>query len=118
MNEDTKELYTNRQFKPGDEITCWVREITPSQKLVLTDFEPGTEEDQLKVNEVYKGKVTGVKDYGVFVKLKSGESGLIGKQNVKRDFELHEKVQVILTNIKDDKLYFKEFIADTEGTDE
>lgn len=117
MNEETKERYTNRQFKPGDEITCWVREITPAQNLVLTDFEPGTEEDQLKVNKVYKGKVTGVKDYGVFVKLKSGESGLIGKQNVEREFELHEKVKVILTNIKEDKLYFKEFIEDNEVED-
>jgi len=110
MDETTREQYNKRNFKPGDELECWVREVTPNHRLVLTNFEPGSEEDQLKLNEVYKGKVTGVVDYGVFVKLKSGESGLIGKQDVNREFEMHEHVNVLLINKKEDKLYFKEHI--------
>lgn len=108
MTQQIKEMFDKHQIKTGSEITCWIREKTNSNRLVLTNYEPGSEDDKIKIHEIHSGKVTGVKEYGVFVKLKSGESGLIPKSDVKREYNLNETVRVEVTNIKDDKLFFVE----------
>ncbi|MCK9574587.1 MAG: S1 RNA-binding domain-containing protein [Candidatus Pacearchaeota archaeon] len=108
MTSDVREKFDNRQIKSGSELVTWVREIDKDNRLVLTNFEPGSEEDSIKVDEIHKGKVTGIKDYGVFVRLKSGESGLIGKNNVKRTYEMGEIIVVKITEIKEDKIFFTE----------
>lgn len=108
MTNETKEKFNSRQFKPGDSVTCWVREVTPDQRLVLTDFEPGTAEDTVKVGEVHKAKITNIKPYGIFVRMKDGTSGLIYKDKVKsQEWKVNDIMLVEVESINEEgKIFF------------
>jgi predicted RNA-binding protein with RPS1 domain len=109
MLPEIKKKFEENRFVPGDEIECWVREIGKDYKLVLTNFEPGTEEDSLKVGEIYEAKITAIKDFGMFIKLKSGEIGLISSSYFKNpeDYVQGADLKVKLKSIKGDKFYFE-----------
>jgi ribosomal protein S1 len=108
MTNEVKDKFTARQFKPGEKITCWVREVTNDNRLVLTNFEPGSSEDMVKVGEVHKGKITNIQPYGTFVRLKDGTSGLILKDNLKsKEWKVNDFILVEVENIKEDgKIFF------------
>lgn len=106
MNDESRARFEARGYKPGDEITCYVHDIQ-NNRLVLTDFEPGSEEDKIQVGTKQKGKVTGNAKFGTFVQLKTGESGVIKKGE--KQYQKGDIVFVEVTEILEDgKIYFKE----------
>ncbi len=106
MDEETKKKFDAHFYKPGDQITCYVHDIQ-NNKLILTCFEPGSKEDSVQVGGQYVGKITGIAKFGTFVKLKTGEDGVIrtnGKKYIKGD-----TVNVEVTEILEDgKIFFKD----------
>jgi Predicted RNA binding protein (contains ribosomal protein S1 domain) len=50
----------------------------------------------LQVGEIVDGKITDIMDYGVFVKLEEGKSGLVHISEVSRDYveDIHKAVKV------------------------
>lgn len=106
MDEETKKRFEAGKYQPGDEITCYVHNIQ-NNRLVLTNFEPGSPEDMIKVGTIQKGKVTGVGKVGAFVQLKTGDVGVIRpgeKKYQKGDILYAEVVEVA----EDGKIFFKE----------
>lgn len=109
MSPVIKKKFDNRQIKVAQKLSVWVKEVNNKNRLVLTNIEPGTEVN-VEIGTIMTGKVTGIKEYGVFIKLKSGESGLISKRDVSREFIMNEIIDVKIIDIKEDKLFFIEFI--------
>lgn len=109
MTPEVKAKFETGKFVAGDKIECWVREISKDYRLVLTNFEPGSVEDSLKIDEEYEAKITAVKDFGVFVKLRTGESGLIPVNTIKEISSIVQGNNTIikLKSIKGDKFYFE-----------
>jgi len=115
MNEETKNRFESRGFKPGDEITCYVHDIQ-NNKLVLTDFEPGSAEDSIQVGTQQKGKVVSTAKIGTFVHLKTGETGVIRKG--KKQYKKGDIVNVEVTEVTEDKkIFFKEVEKEAEATE-
>ncbi len=60
-------------------------------------------ESEVKVGQVKKGKITGIKDFGVFVRLGQYQDGLVHISSMKdtrpKDFNLDQTVQVKVTHI-------------------
>lgn len=113
MTPETKTTFEARKFHPGDQLECYILEINKNNQLVLSEFAPGSEENNdntnstLKQGERYSAKITGCKDFGIFIKLPTGEIGLI-PSNSQNNY-LHsvgEIKEVVLKNCKDGKYYF------------
>jgi len=88
LEGENLERFNSKNIKPGDEISFWVNNIISNNKIILTQkgpkydpwddaavkFEPGS---------IVNGKVTKVTNYGAFVELSKGVSGLIHKTQIK-----------------------------------
>lgn len=86
-NETTHKLNRN-EIKPGDEISFWVKEIITDKKIILSQSGPivdlwDTVSDTYKPMMITTGIVTKITNYGAFVELEKGVSGLIHKSKLK-----------------------------------
>jgi len=81
LDEDTKAKFEARQIKPGIALDFFVKEIISTKKIILTQIfkaDPWDDiEERYKVPCTVSGKVTSIKEYGVFVEIESGISGLL-----------------------------------------
>lgn len=108
MNEDSKKRFEANGFKPGDEIECYVHDIQ-NNKLILTDFVPGSAEDMIQVGSEHVGKVTNVTKFGFFLKLKTGEDGVIKSGKNTKPHRRGDIVKVKVSEVTEDgKIYFEE----------
>lgn len=88
LDEDSGKKFRTDDIKPGDTMSFWVKEIISNKKIILTQKGP-TESVWDKVNDKYKpmmvttGTVTKITNYGVFVELEKGLSGMIHKSKLK-----------------------------------
>jgi ribosomal protein S1 len=66
-------------LKPGQEVTAWVRQADPHKgRLDLTLIEPiGVEWDEITPGRVFRGKVTRIEKFGVFVDIGAERPGLV-----------------------------------------
>ena len=85
---DSKEDFDNRNIKPGDEIDFWVKEIINQKKIILTQtgapIDPwDTAAEKYPPFSEVQGKITKITNYGAFVQLEKGISGLIHKSHLK-----------------------------------
>jgi small subunit ribosomal protein S1 len=66
-------------LKVGQEVRAWVRKVDPKTgRLALTLIEPtAVEWDELAPGQVYKGKVTRLEKFGVFVDIGAERPGLV-----------------------------------------
>jgi len=85
---DSKEDFDNRDIKPGDEINFWVKEIINQKKIILTQtgapIDPwDTAAEKYPPFLEVQGKITKITNYGAFVQLEKGISGLIHKTQLK-----------------------------------
>ncbi len=103
LDADTLERFNNRSIRPGDEINFWTKEIISNKKIILTQAGAVTDPwDEAK--EKYtpmttaKGKVTKITNYGAFIQLEKGISGLIHKSQLK-EVEL-QKGDTVTVKIK------------------
>jgi ribosomal protein S1 len=66
-------------LKPGQEVKAWVRKVNAQQgRLDLTLIEPiAVEWDEIAAGQVYRGKVSRVEKFGVFVDIGAERPGLV-----------------------------------------
>jgi len=107
MTPNIREKFEKNELKNGDELKCWIKDIDENYKLILSNYEPGSGEDELKENEEYEGKITAIKKFGIFVKLKTGEVGLVHSSLINdiTQFNQGDKIKIRLKNITDDGKY-------------
>ena len=85
---DSKKEFDNRDIKAGDEIDFWVKEIINQKKIILTQtgapIDPwDTAAAKYPPFSEVQGKITKITNYGAFVQLEKGISGLIHKTQLK-----------------------------------
>ena len=103
-------------LKTGDTVEFYVTDIKNPQRIVLSLSEPNeklqtiqklkdSSAEALGENtelEIYKGEVTKLKTFGVFVKLENGLSGLIEKEklvNPIKDYEVGQLVNCSISRV-------------------
>jgi small subunit ribosomal protein S1 len=95
--------FNERNIKAGDAIDFWVKDIISNKKIILTQTGPPIDpwdiasEKYPPFSEV-EGKITKITNYGAFVQLEKGISGLIHKTQLK-GVEI-SKGQIIKVRIK------------------
>jgi ribosomal protein S1 len=84
LDKETLHKFENNQIKPGDKISFWPKEIISNKKIMLTQLGAVTNpweaaKGTYKPMMITKGIVTKLTNYGAFVELEKGISGLIHK---------------------------------------
>lgn len=84
LSPELLKAHKAREIKPGDEVTFKIKEIVSETKIILTQVEqkPVIDlwegiEDRIKTPSQVIGKVKAVKDYGIFVDVEKGVTGLL-----------------------------------------
>lgn len=95
--------FNERGIKAGDSISFWVKDIISHKKIILTQTGPPIDpwdiaSEKYPPMSVAEGKVTKLTNYGAFIQLEKGISGLIHKTKLK-DVEL-TKGDIISVKIK------------------
>lgn len=102
----------------GQKITVTIISALPKEgKLIFSEKSPGEKEkekiiEKYKVGDTVDGEITGVVDFGVFVKIEEGLEGLIHiseidwglVENPRNFFKTHDKVKAKIIEIKDGKI--------------
>jgi len=98
LTPELLKLHKAREIAPGDDVTFKIKEIVSDTKIILTQIERApvvdvwsTLAEEFKTPCDVMGKVKAVKDYGIFVDIKSGATGLL---------HISELEDIDLTNIK------------------
>lgn len=102
---ESADAYANREIKPGDQISFWVKDIINDNKITLTQTGPvhnpweGSEE-KYRPMSAHVGKVTKMTKYGAFVELEEGIVGLIHISGLKgQELDMGESVNVRVRSI-------------------
>jgi small subunit ribosomal protein S1 len=81
LTDDLKERHRNGEIKPGDTLDFYIKEIITNFKIILTQFYKespwDSADNKYKPSSVVTGKITSLKDYGAFIELEPGISGLL-----------------------------------------
>lgn len=80
-------------------------QIILSEKLL--DLEQEGESFDFKVGEVFEGEVSGITEYGIFVKINERKEGLIPREGISEEinnFQIGQKVKVKISSIADGKI--------------
>jgi small subunit ribosomal protein S1 len=98
-------LHLNRNINPGDEIEFYVKELAHKNKIILTqtpENNPWNDIDiKYKIQSSVVGTVLTVKDYGAFVELEKGVSGLLHFSEYEGlDLIEGDKIKVTITRIE------------------
>jgi small subunit ribosomal protein S1 len=102
---ESANAYANREIKPGDQISFWVKDIINDNKITLTQtgavHNPweGAEE-RYRPMSAHTGKVTKMTKYGAFVELEEGIVGLIHISGLKgQDLDMGESINVRVRSV-------------------
>lgn len=123
MSDETKEMFENNSFKPGDSIECYVREIGKNYRLILTDFSPEEtkvieekekekKSDGTTVGDVFEGVLISKKHFGAFVRIpiteKTNQVGLLPKSSIPEEWDKEpgDKIKVKISSKKENKIFF------------
>ncbi|MBX4195384.1 S1 RNA-binding domain-containing protein [Candidatus Parcubacteria bacterium] len=102
----------------GEKLSVTIIGATPKEgKLIFSEKSPETKNkenmiEKYSLGDELQGEVTGLVDFGIFVKLEEGLEGLVHiseidwglVENPKTMFKIGEKVRVKIIEIKDDKI--------------
>lgn len=102
----------------GKRIAMTIISASPKEgKLIFSEKEQGVKEKReilgkYSVGDEIEGSISGIVDFGVFVKLADGVEGLVHISEIgwglvddpRKVFKLHEKVQVKVIEVKDNKI--------------
>ena len=110
--EEFADFATNLPYKSGDRAEFFVMDLKNPQRIVLTGKQPDEKSIELqkikdvsmtqeKENKIYIGTVTKVKNFGVFVKLDNGLTGLIEKEELEKGIKEYSIGETIECNIMD-----------------
>jgi ribosomal protein S1 len=75
------EKHRTRDIKPNDTIEFYIKEVSQDGKIILTqtpENNPWNDiEEKYKVQSIATGKIIAIKEYGAFIELEKGISGLL-----------------------------------------
>jgi len=113
LTDELKERHAAGQIKPGDTLEFYIKEIITNFKIILTQFYKEnpweTAEETFKPSSVVVGKITSIKEYGAFVELSPGISGLIHVSELKGKFKEGDTVGVRINKL--DKVNKKVYLS-------
>ena len=114
VNDLSPELlkrHKSREIEPGEDITFKIKEIVSNEKIILTQLDKPAKvdawdgiEDRIKVPAEVTGVIKSVKDYGVFVDVEKGLTGLLHVSELPEGLEVQslkqgDKITVTVTRI-------------------
>lgn len=112
LNEETFELFKNRKINPGDEIKFKVKDVVSNSKITLTqktniEINPWYDiNTRYSIPSIVKAKVKAKKDYGLFVTIEDGISGLLHVSELGEDvmnvFNPGDDITVKITRIEEE----------------
>lgn len=78
-------------LQEGDEVTVWVEKVDPErQQVMVTMLEPlAVDWGDLKVGQVFTGKVTRLENFGAFVDIGAEREGLVHISELSHDYVKH-----------------------------
>jgi predicted RNA-binding protein with RPS1 domain len=114
MSPALKESFKNFEFKPGDVVDFWIREITPDKKIILSDEDPSFRRKELEefkdqnVGIIRSGEVVSIQPFGALIKLQKDMVGLISQKEIKmkkKRFNVGDEVMVTIERVHNDKIF-------------
>lgn len=113
LTDDLKEKHAAGQIKAGDVLEFYIKDVITNFKIILTQFYKEnpweTAEETFKPSSVVLGKITSVKEYGAFVELSPGISGLIHVSELKGKFKEGDTIGVRINKL--DKINKKVYLS-------
>lgn len=114
LNEDTLAKFKARDIKPGDEVSFFVKDIISNTKITLTQKENTSVSPWININSRYqipsvvKATVKTKKEYGVFVNIEEGVTGLLHISELPKDaldnYSNGDDIDVQITRIDEDAM--------------
>lgn len=114
LNEATLVKFKTRDIKPGDEISFFVKDIISNTKITLTQKENTAVSPWININSRYqipsvvKAVVKTKKEYGVFVNIEEGVTGLLHISELPKDtldnYSTGDDIDVQITRIDEDAM--------------
>lgn len=114
LDEATLARFKSRDIKPGDEINFFVKDIISNTKITLTQKENTTVSPWININSRYqipsvvKATVKTKKEYGVFVNIEEGVTGLLHISELPKDaldnYSNGDSIDVQITRIDEDSM--------------
>jgi predicted RNA-binding protein with RPS1 domain len=114
MTPELREKFKNMEFRAGEEMEFWIKEITPDKKIILTDEDPS---NRLKEIEEFKeknlgivrgGEVVSIQPFGTLVKLQKDIVGLISQKEIKgkkKRYNIGDQIMVTVERVHNDKIF-------------
>jgi len=109
LDEDTQAKFKARDIKPGDPIKFFVKDIISNTKITLTQKESSTVNpwqdisSRYQIPSVVEAKVKTKKDYGIFVNIEEGVTGLLHISELRdldlNDYNAGDSISVQITRI-------------------
>ena len=114
LNADTLAKFKARDIKPGDEVSFFVKDIISNTKITLTQKENTSVSPWININSRYqipsvvKATVKTKKEYGVFVNIEEGVTGLLHISELPKDtldnYSNGDDIDVQITRIDEDAM--------------
>ena len=114
MTPETRDKFKAREFKPGDPLNFWIKEITKDDRIILCEEDPAERLNQIdefkekNLGVIKQGKVVSIKPFGTLVKLEKDIIGLVSKKELKakkKFFEVGDEIVVTVDDVQKDKIY-------------
>jgi len=104
--EKSEESYRGGFIKPGNSIQFRIKQIISDTKILLTEKEKEASpwddlQDRFSPEQLVVGKIVKITNYGIFVEIEKGISGLMHSSQLPKDsnFSEGEEVEVIISKI-------------------
>lgn len=105
--EKSEEAYRGGFIKPGNSIEFRIKQIISDTKILLTEKEKEASpwddlQDRFSPEQLVVGKIVKITNYGIFVEIEKGISGLMHSSQLPKDsnFSEGEEVEVIISKIE------------------
>lgn len=114
MSNELKEKFKNYEFRPGDEVEFWIKEITADKKIILSDEDPLVrireieEFKEKNLGVIRGGEVVSIQPFGALIKLQKDIVGLISQKEIKtkkKRYNVGDKVMVTVERVHNDKIF-------------
>jgi ribosomal protein S1 len=118
MEEETKNKFNARMYKPGDEIEFYIGEVTKDNRIILTEEDPHIKLQKIQKfifenqDKVVESEIAAIMKFGVIVNVEE-ITGLVPLKEFKKqrifinNFVVNDKLNVIFDEFKDDKVVFR-----------
>jgi len=114
LDEATSAKFKAREIKPGEPIEFFVKDIITNNKITLTQKENTSVNPWINISTRYsipsivKAKIKTKKEYGVFVNIEDGVTGLLHVSELPGDildtYRVGDEIEVQITRIDEDSM--------------